>query len=179
MRLCEGRGRSVVPSPEERALCDASGHNTKSDSARQDGKSGPSRRHSDHKEEALSTPCLSEKPSLPFHQRLLEPGTLSFLLQTFALFVAFVVNGRFRICGRIPGSQMRNPEPARPCRGLQDRGTQAVNPAESSTPVGSNREGDAPAEPPCCRWDRTCKRGSTGISPSRDERGHSGRPPEG
>ena len=169
-------GPAYVPSPAERARCDASGHNTKSDSARQDGKSGSSPRHREHKAEALSTPCLSEKPSSPFHERLREPGTLRFLLQPFPLFVA---NRCFRSCGRILECQMRNPEPARPCRGLQDRGIQAVNPAESSTAVGSNREGDAPAEPPCCRWDRTCKRGSTGVSPSRDERGHSGRPPEG
>ena len=120
--------------------------------------------------------CLSEKPSSPFDQRLPEPGTLSFLLQTFTLFVA---NPCFRSCGRIPEYPMGNPQAARPSRGLQDRGTRAVNPSESSKAEGSGREGDAPAEPPCCRWGRNCKRGSTGISPSRDERGHSGRPPDG
>ncbi len=31
--------------------------------------------------------------------------------------------------------------------------------------MGDNREGDAPAEPPGCRWGRNCKRGSTGVSP--------------
>ena len=129
MRLCEGRGRPVVPNPAEHTRHNASGHNTHPDSAGQDGKSGPSRRHSDHKEEALSNPCLrclGEEPSSRFHERLLEPGTLSFLLQPFALFVAFVVNGRFRSWRRIPGSQMRNPKAARPCRGLQDCGTRAI-----------------------------------------------------
>ncbi len=131
MRLCEGRGRSMAPSPEDHALCDASGHSTQSDSAGPDGKSGPSRRRRNHKEEALSTLCLSasvrnllrEKPSSPFHQRLREPGKWIFLLQPFALVAAFVVNGRFRICGCITWSQIGNPKAARPRRRLQDRGT--------------------------------------------------------
>ena len=115
------RGRSVVPSPEKHALRDASGHDIQPRLGRPGRKirslTGAQRSQRRGSFNSV-TQCLCEEPSSWFHERLLEPGTLSLLPQTFA---AFVGNGRFRICGRIPGPQMRNPKPARPCRRLQHR----------------------------------------------------------
>ena len=52
--------------------------------------------------------CLREKPSSPFHQRLLEPGKWIFLLQTFALFAASKRQRPFSVRGRSSRTTQRH-----------------------------------------------------------------------